>query len=156
MCKWAAHLRERERMAALALLEDIASRAIRRKCVFREQADFFAHDDEWLVSRCHLPRATLLELCDQLHVECNHAIPAHVQVLFVLGFLATGTFQREFGYNTVHSHAQAVVECTFDMLKGRWLCLDAAGGRLLYLPKKAYQIILHCCEPWPSAPSRGH
>ncbi|KAJ8381375.1 hypothetical protein SKAU_G00021530 [Synaphobranchus kaupii] len=38
-------------MAALALLEDIANRAIRRERVFRDRADFFAHDDEWLISR---------------------------------------------------------------------------------------------------------
>ncbi|KAJ8370173.1 hypothetical protein SKAU_G00102010 [Synaphobranchus kaupii] len=37
-------------MAALALLEDIANRAIRRERVFRDRADFFAHDDEWLIS----------------------------------------------------------------------------------------------------------
>ncbi|KAJ8364930.1 hypothetical protein SKAU_G00137610 [Synaphobranchus kaupii] len=90
-------------MAALALLEDIANRAIRRERVFRDRADFFAHDDEWLISRYHLPRATLLELCAQMgpnlqtRTNCNQAIPVEVQVLTILGFLATGTFQREIG-----------------------------------------------------------
>ncbi|XP_042565818.1 putative nuclease HARBI1 [Clupea harengus] len=32
-----------------------------------------------------------------------------------------------------------------DMLKGRWRCLDASGGRLLYDPEKVYQISLACC-----------
>ena len=31
------------------------------------------------------------------------------------------------------------------MLKGRWRCLDASGGRLLYDPEKVCQIILACC-----------
>src|SRR4029434_3794066 len=31
------------------------------------------------------------------------------------------------------------------MLKGRWRCLDASGGRLLYAPEKVCQIILACC-----------
>src|SRR4029434_11328929 len=31
------------------------------------------------------------------------------------------------------------------MLKGRWRCLDAQGGRLLYDPEKVCQIILACC-----------
>lgn len=90
-------------MAALALLEDIANRAIRRERVFRDRADFLAHDDTWLISRYRLPRTALLELCAQMgphlerHTRRNQAIPVQVQVLSVLGFLATGTFQREIG-----------------------------------------------------------
>ncbi|KAL2082806.1 hypothetical protein ACEWY4_022624 [Coilia grayii] len=90
-------------MAALALLEDIANRAIRRERVFCDRADFLAHDDTWLISRYRLPRTALLELCAQMgpHLERrtrhNQAIPVQVQVLSVLGFLATGTFQREIG-----------------------------------------------------------
>lgn len=44
MCNWEVGL-TRERMAALALLKDIVNDAIRRQCVFREWADFFAHYD---------------------------------------------------------------------------------------------------------------
>ncbi len=90
-------------MAALALLEDIANRAMRRQRVFRDRADFFAYGDEWLISRYRLPRAALLHLCAligpsiQRRTNCNQAIPVEVQVLSVLGFLATGTFQREIG-----------------------------------------------------------
>lgn len=88
-------------MAALALLEDIANRAIRRERVFRDRADLLAHDDLWLISRYRLPRAALLELCAQMgpilqrRTRRNQAIPVQIQVLSVLGFLATGTFQRE-------------------------------------------------------------
>ncbi|KAJ8403265.1 hypothetical protein AAFF_G00354820 [Aldrovandia affinis] len=103
----------RGRMATLALLEDIANRAIRRERVFRDRPDFFAHDDEWLISRYRLPRAMLLELCAQMgpnlqrHTNCNQAIPVEVQLLSVLGFLATGTFQREIGDR--HGISQASV-----------------------------------------------
>lgn len=88
-------------MAALALLEDLANHAFRRERVFRDRADVFAHDDEWLTSRYRFPRAILLHLCDQLspglerRTRCNSPIPVPVQVLSILGFLATGTFQRE-------------------------------------------------------------
>lgn len=88
-------------MAHLALLEDIANRAFRRERVFRDRADILAHDDEWLVSRYRLPRAILVQLCDELGpalerpTRCNHAIPVEIQVLTTLAFLATGTFQRE-------------------------------------------------------------
>ena len=53
-------------MAALALLEDIANRAIRRERVFRDRADFLTQDDVWLISRYRLPRTALLELCAQM------------------------------------------------------------------------------------------
>src|SRR4029434_1201054 len=90
-------------MAALALLEDIANRAIRRERVFRHCADFLAQEDEWLISRYRLTRTAMLELCAQMatrlqrRTRCNQAIHVQVQVLSVLGFLATGTFQREIG-----------------------------------------------------------
>ena len=89
-------------MTALALLEDIGyrygyrgyNRAIRRERVFRDRADFLTQDDVWLISR-----TALLELCVHLQrrTRCNQAIPVQVQVLSVLGSLATGTFQREIG-----------------------------------------------------------
>jgi len=88
-------------MAALALLEDIANRRIRRERVFRDQTDLLAHDDDWLMSRFRLPRALLLELCAELgpalehETARNHALPVPLQVLTTLGFLATGAFQRE-------------------------------------------------------------
>ena len=60
-------------MAALALLEDIANRAIRNK-------DFvIVQDDVWLISRYRLPRTALLELCAQMgpHLQrrtrCNQS-----------------------------------------------------------------------------------
>src|SRR4029434_10261125 len=41
------------------------------------------------------------------------------------------------------------------MLKGRWRCLDASGGRLLYDPKKVCQVILACCVLHNICVSRG-
>nr|XP_055036504.1 putative nuclease HARBI1 isoform X2 [Misgurnus anguillicaudatus]XP_055042372.1 putative nuclease HARBI1 isoform X2 [Misgurnus anguillicaudatus]XP_055063138.1 putative nuclease HARBI1 isoform X2 [Misgurnus anguillicaudatus]XP_055075733.1 putative nuclease HARBI1 isoform X2 [Misgurnus anguillicaudatus] len=88
-------------MAALALLEDIFNGQIRRERVFRDHNDFLAHDDDWLISRFRFPRAILLELCAELgpnlerETARSHALPVPLQVLTTLGFLATGSFQRE-------------------------------------------------------------
>ena len=88
-------------MAALALLEDIANGRIRRERVFRDHNDFLAQDDDWLISYFRFPRAILLELCAELGPNLeretvrSHALPVPLQVLTTLGFLATGSFQRE-------------------------------------------------------------
>lgn len=88
-------------MANLALLEDLAQAALRRERVFNERADLFAESDTWLISRFCFPRHILLYVCNQLspvlerETKCTNAIPVHTQVLSTLGFLATGTFQRE-------------------------------------------------------------
>ncbi|KAL1247065.1 hypothetical protein QQF64_022441 [Cirrhinus molitorella] len=82
-------------MDALALLEDFANGRLRRERVFRD------HEDEWLISRFRFPRAMLLDLCAELGptlqrtTRRNRAIPVPTQVLSVLGFLATGSYQRE-------------------------------------------------------------
>lgn len=52
---------------------------------------------------------------------------------------------EEAHFNTAHARARSVVERSIGMLKGRWRCLDASGGRLLYDPEKVCQIILACC-----------
>lgn len=89
------------KMANLALLEDLAQAALRRERVFNERADLFAESDAWLISRFNFPRHILLYLCNQLspvlerETKRTNAIPVHTQVLSTLGFLATGTFQRE-------------------------------------------------------------
>ncbi len=88
-------------MAYLALLEDVVHRRLQRERLFRDQQDLFAHDAEWLMSRFRLPRAVLLDLCNSLGLALqrgsrrNHGVPVPLQVLTTLGFLATGTFQRE-------------------------------------------------------------
>nr|XP_023674813.1 putative nuclease HARBI1 isoform X1 [Paramormyrops kingsleyae]XP_023674815.1 putative nuclease HARBI1 isoform X1 [Paramormyrops kingsleyae] len=88
-------------MAYLALLEDIARSQIRRERVFRDRNDFFSNDDSWLISHFRLPRTILMELCNELAptlerpTSRNHAVPVQLQVLTTLGFLATGTYQRE-------------------------------------------------------------
>lgn len=88
-------------MASLALLEDLANGAIRRERIYRHRHDLLANDDEWLLSRFRFPRAVLLDICAELqpflerHTQRSHALPVPTQVLTTLGFLATGTFQRE-------------------------------------------------------------
>ncbi|KAK0140061.1 putative nuclease HARBI1 [Merluccius polli] len=112
LCKWKffVHCRRcraleqgnciHENMSALALLEDLA-RDMRHERVFRDHQDYLAHEDEWLTSRFRLPRAILLQICAELApalrrpTRRNRSIPVQVQVLTTLGFLATGTFQRE-------------------------------------------------------------
>lgn len=38
-----------DKMAAVSLLEDTANVKFRRELVFRDCADFLAHDDDWLM-----------------------------------------------------------------------------------------------------------
>lgn len=90
-------------MAYLALLEDLANNALRRERVFQDRADLLGESTEWLLSRYRFPKNVLLDLCRDLgpvlERETNRtkAIPVHIQLLSTLGFLATGTFQREVG-----------------------------------------------------------
>ncbi|KAK0140501.1 putative nuclease HARBI1 [Merluccius polli] len=59
------------------------------------------HDDDWLISRFRFPKAILLEICTELgpglerQTARSHALPVPIIVLTTLGFLATGSFQRE-------------------------------------------------------------
>ncbi|XP_054635986.1 putative nuclease HARBI1 isoform X1 [Dunckerocampus dactyliophorus] len=48
-------------------------------------------------------------------------------------------------YNQKHTRTRSCVERTIGILKGRWMCLDTAGGRLLYKPEKVCRIIMACC-----------
>lgn len=88
-------------MAWIALLEEYGNGGLRRERIFRDREDLLGHDDEWLLSRFRLPRAILVELREDLApalqrpTRRNCAIPVPTQVLTTLGFLATGTFQRE-------------------------------------------------------------
>ena len=52
--------------------------------------------------------------------------------------LYTPQTQQERAYNESHVATRAIVERTIGRLKGRWLCLDTAGGKLLYKPQKVY------------------
>lgn len=76
---------------------------LRRERVFLDRRDLFMESDEWLLSRFRLPRHLLVQLCHDLEPQLrketqrSHAIPVPVMVLSTLGFLATGTFQREIG-----------------------------------------------------------
>ncbi|KAJ8381660.1 hypothetical protein SKAU_G00024380 [Synaphobranchus kaupii] len=51
---------------------------------------------------------------------------------------------EELRYNLAHGRTRSVVERTIGLLKGRWRCLDASGGKLLYKPEKVTRIILAC------------
>lgn len=44
--------------------------------------------------------------------------------------------RQERAYNASHVLTRSVVERTIGRLKIRWLCLDTAGGTLLYKPDK--------------------
>ncbi len=67
----------------------------------RECTDFLAQDDEWLMRQFRFPRAVLLELCAELgpllerQTQRNSATPVSIHVIMTVGFLATGTFQKE-------------------------------------------------------------
>lgn len=50
---------------------------------------------------------------------------------------------------------QEVIERTIGLLKSRWMCLDAAGGMLLYRPEKICHIVLACCILHNIAMARG-
>ncbi|XP_039602265.1 putative nuclease HARBI1 [Polypterus senegalus] len=90
-------------MADLVLLEDLQQALLRRDRIFRDRTDLLAESDEWLISRFRLPRPILLDLCQQFSqllerpTKRTSAVPVHTQVLSTIGFLATGTFQREIG-----------------------------------------------------------
>lgn len=82
----------------------VANQSLReRACVFKNRADLFAESDEWLVSCFPLPRQILQNLCAVLEpklrseTKWSNPTPPHLQVLTTIGFLATGTFQRETG-----------------------------------------------------------
>ncbi|KAK1906710.1 putative nuclease HARBI1, partial [Dissostichus eleginoides] len=149
-------------MADLAQLEDLANGRVRRERNFRDQQDLLANDDEWLMSRFRLPRAVLLELCAvlgpalQRSTQSPSAASPTVRDGWLLGdsgyplkrWLITPFHNpqsaEERQFNARHSQARAVVERTIGLLKGRWRCLDAIGGKLSYKPDKVCQIVRAC------------
>ncbi|KAL2093109.1 hypothetical protein ACEWY4_010421 [Coilia grayii] len=58
--------------------------------------------------------------------------------------LAHPQTEQERRFNRSHIHTRAIVERCIGLLKGRWLCLGAAGGSLLYTPEKVCNIIIAC------------
>ncbi|CAM4681805.1 unnamed protein product [Leuciscus chuanchicus] len=125
-------------MADLALLEDVANGRIRSERIFRQQEDLLANEDEWLMSRFQLPRAVLLDLCGllgpvlQRSTRRNHAVPVLLQVLTTLGFLATGTFQRELADSDFPLHFEdCIAEDTAAAGGLRAVCRGDAGPRQL-------------------------
>ncbi|XP_029702488.1 putative nuclease HARBI1 [Takifugu rubripes] len=43
---------------------------------------------------------------------------------------------QEILFNQMHARSRSTIERTIGMLKGRRMCLDTAGGNLLYKPEK--------------------
>lgn len=70
-------------IAYLALLEDIVCSQIWKDGESRDHNDYFSSDDLWLISHLRLPRAILMELCDELgpapewSTLRSHAAPVH-------------------------------------------------------------------------------
>ncbi|XP_050816504.1 putative nuclease HARBI1 isoform X2 [Gopherus flavomarginatus] len=58
-------------------------------------------------------------------------------------------------YNAAHMATQAVVGRTVGALKGRFRCLDRAGGVLQYSPLKVCHIFVACCVLHNMAVGRG-
>uniref|UniRef100_A0AAR2LKZ6 Putative nuclease HARBI1 n=1 Tax=Pygocentrus nattereri TaxID=42514 RepID=A0AAR2LKZ6_PYGNA len=141
-------------MAFLALLEDLASRQIRRQRIFRDHEDFFANDDDdWLMSRFRFPRAILLTLCAELGPDLerptlrNRAIPVHLQVLTTLGFLATGCFQRELADRSGISQPSLS-----SMMSGVLSGIIKLTGRYIRFP---YTLTIDCTHVAIRAPSQN-
>uniref|UniRef100_A0AAV2JX84 DDE Tnp4 domain-containing protein n=1 Tax=Knipowitschia caucasica TaxID=637954 RepID=A0AAV2JX84_KNICA len=49
---------------------------------------------------------------------------------------------QEVSYNDKHARTRSIIERTIGILKGRWMCLDTAGGKLLYKPEKCGRNLL--------------
>ena len=82
-------------MAALVVLEDIANGTIGRERVFRDREDLLAHDENWLISREGNPPGTVRRVAG-VGAQQRGAIRCLCpQVNSILGFLATGAFQRD-------------------------------------------------------------
>ena len=89
-------------MADLLVLEEEYA-CVRRERVFRDRRDLLMESDGWLISCFRLPRHVFIDVCNNLDARLrretrwSNALPVPVQVLAMLGFLATGTFQWEIG-----------------------------------------------------------
>ncbi|KAF1381275.1 hypothetical protein PFLUV_G00152140 [Perca fluviatilis] len=62
---------------------------------------------------------------------------------------------QEASYNQRYALTCSTIERTIGILKGRWMCLDTAGGKLLYKPEKVCRIIMACCVSHNIAMKRG-
>ena len=49
---------------------------------------------------------------------------------------------QEILFNQMDSHTRSTIKRIIGILKGRWMRLDTAGGKLLYKPDKARQLMI--------------
>ncbi|KAI2646902.1 hypothetical protein H4Q32_026559 [Labeo rohita] len=137
-------------MADLALLEDMHA-ALRRERVFLDRRDLLMESDEWLLSRFRLPRHLLVQLCEDLEPQLrretrrSHAIPVPVMVLSTLGFLATGTFQREISDRSgisqpTFSRTLPAVLAAIKSLSRRYIQFPFDDGQQSIIKREFYRI----------------
>ena len=61
---------------------------------------------------------------------------AYAVATWLMTPLCTPKSRQERAYNESHARTLEIVERTIGVLKGRWMCLDMAEGKLLYKPDK--------------------
>ncbi|KAK0141786.1 putative nuclease HARBI1 [Merluccius polli] len=104
------------------------------------------HDDDWLISRFRFPKAISswksTELGPGLERQTarSHALPVPIQVLTTLGFLATGSFQRELADRSGMSQGalsraiaavlNGIIRISASVCKGVSLVLEVVGTGL--------------------------
>lgn len=91
---------------------------MRRERVFRDTSNPFEWPEEIFIRNYRLPRPSVFQLCDKLRNELthstkrNHALTVEMQVLIVLRFLGTGSFQAVTGGDELHGvHKSTVSRC---------------------------------------------
>ncbi|XP_064120441.1 putative nuclease HARBI1 [Macrobrachium nipponense] len=94
-----------------ALVVYFAAQQLQRKKRYRDPLDPLHIDDTELLQKYRFPRNQIISLCEELEPHIgrptsrSHAIPTHTQVLVMLRFLASGTFQNVIGDVTGMSQA---------------------------------------------------
>ncbi|KAK0132138.1 putative nuclease HARBI1 [Merluccius polli] len=93
----------------------------------------------WLMTPLTNPQTPREVSYNQMHARTRSTIELVVDFLVRLRELSR-SFELVRSRTTHH-----YIERTIGILKGRWMCLDTAGGKLLYKPEKVCRIIMACC-----------